>query len=258
DEDYSDKVALEFFAKSDLEVKIAILPNKFKDPDQAIREDPKFFEEAVYNAIPPLDFFFGRYFKGKDLNDIHQKKKVAHQLMDYAQKMVNFIEREDFIKKVSSKLDISKETLIEEMDSIPQDFLSEVKESETHSEKIETADLLVGLILAFPKIAAEISELKNLKIESEIWQKLKTADFREISEVGEVGEKLAVLVSDKYSDFGDAKIKTEILKLIGKLNSELVEIKKRELKIAMQKAEEAGDEKKAAELFEKYQKLLAK
>ncbi len=256
----STRRALEIAAALDLDSRIAILPDGVKDPDEAIQKDPQIFEAAIADAVTPLDFFFQKVFAKFNFSEVVEKKKAVRELLSFAAQISSAIEREDFLKKIGLKLGVSEAALSEEFQNLSAVFVPrkiEEEESETHFEKIETADLLAGLILAFPKIAGEIPELKSLEIESEIWQKLKAADFHEISEVGEAGEKLAVLASDKYSDFGDAKIKTEILKLIGKLNSESVEIKKHELKLAMQKAEEAGDEKKAAELFEEYQRLLA-
>lgn len=252
--------ALEIAAVLDFDSRAALLPDGVKDPDEAIQKDPQIFPAAIADAVAPLDFFFQKVFAKSDFSEISEKKKAVRELLSFAAKISSAVEREDFLKKIGLKLGISEAAIHEEfqnLSAVSAPRKIEKEESEIHSEKMEAADLLAGLILAFPKIAGEISELKSLEIESEIWQKLKAANFHEIFEVGEAEEKLAVFVSDKYSDFGDAKIKNEILKLIEKLNSEAIEIKKRELKIKMQKAEEVGDEKKAAEFFKKYQKLLA-
>lgn len=258
----STRRALEIAAALDLDARVAILPEGVKDPDEAIQKDPQIFEAAIADAVSPLEFFFQRVFAKSDFSEVAAKKKAVRDLLVFAAQISSAVEREDFLKKIGLKLGVSEAALSEEFQNLsavsaPRK-IQEEKEPEIHPEKIAATDLLAGLILAFPQIAGEISELKNLKIESEIWQKLKAADFHEISDVGEAGEKLAVLASDKYSDFGDAKIKTEILKLIGNLEKKSLVERKHELKLAMQKAEETGDEKKAAELFGEYQKLLAK
>ena len=235
--------ALEIAAVLDFDSKIAILPEGVKDPDEAIQKDPQIFADAIADAVSPLEFFFRQVFAKIDLNEISEKKKVVRRLLTFAQKITSAVERDDFIRQAGTKLGIAESVLTEELENLPRTFSSTPEEKEIHADKISARDWLTGLVVAFPEVAKEFDE------------ELKKFGLVEI-EIKENEEKLALLASDKYSDFSEVTIKKELESLFAKLGKQSLEERKHELKLEMQKAEEAGDDAKAAELFSEYQKLL--
>jgi DNA primase len=235
--------ALEIAATLDFDSKIAILPEGIKDPDDAIQKDPQIFADAIADAVSPLEFFFRQVFAKIDLNEISEKKKVVRRLLTFAQKITSAVERDDFIRQAGTKLGIAESVLTEELENLPQTFSTAPEEKEIHADKISARDWLTGLVVAFPELAQEFDE------------ELKKLGLDEI-EIKENEEKLALLASDKYSDFSEVTIKKELENLFAKLGKQSLEESKHELKLAMQKAEEAGDDVKAVELFSEYQKLL--
>ena len=252
--------ALEIAAAADVSAKIAVLPEGIKDPDEAITQDPQIFADAVAEAITPLEFFFTKVFAKADLSNAAEKKKVARTTLSYAQKIASAVEREEFTKKLSVKLGTSEAALEEEFENLPQMHPSQ-ETAERTEEKFGTEDLLLGLALAFPKVAGDTAEeLKSIHCAKygELWKKLKDTDFAEQKDLDDKFEKLALLASDRYADFGDTAVKKEILALVEKLSRNSLSDKKQKLKAQMQEAEESGDEKKAVELSEEYQGLLGK
>jgi len=243
----STRRALELAAAMDINAKVVILPDGFKDPDEAIQKDPQIFADAVASAFTPLEFFFMRVYAEANFSEAATKKKVARELLSYAAQIASAVEREDFIHRLSLKIGVSETALLEELVSlkITSPVIAKVAEEIPAPEKFRIRDLLTGMVLAFP----EISETLNTE--------LSQVGLAEIV-VTENEEKLALLASDKYADFSDAKIREEMLALISQLNFKSTKDRKQELKLAMQQAEEAGDEEKAAQLYEEYQKLLAK
>ncbi|MCF7836455.1 DNA primase [Candidatus Gracilibacteria bacterium] len=237
--------ALEIAAALDLDSKIAILPDGVKDPDEAIQKDPQIFADAITDAVSPLEFFFRKVFAKTDLNEISEKKKVVRRLLTFAQKITSAVERDDFIRQAGTKLGIAESVLTEELENLPRTFSTMIEEKEIHADKISARDWLIGLVVAFPEVAKEFDE------------ELKKLGLEEI-EIKENEEKLALLVSDKYSEFSDEKIKKELESLFAKLSKQSLEERKHDLKMEMQKAEEEGDDAKAAELFGEYQKLMGK
>ena len=235
--------ALEIAAVLDFDSKIAILPEGVKDPDEAIQKDPQIFADAIADAVSPLEFFFRQVFAKIDLNEISEKKKVVRRLLTFAQKITSAVERDDFIRQAGTKLGIAESVLTEELENLPRTFSSTPEEKEIHADKISARDWLTGLVVAFPEVAKEFDE------------ELKKLGLVEI-EIKENEEKLALLASDKYSDFSEVTIKKELESLFAKLGKQGLEERKHELKLEMQKMEEAGDDAKAAELFNEYQKLL--
>ncbi|MFH1375661.1 MAG: DNA primase [Patescibacteria group bacterium] len=250
--------ALELSASADVSAKVAVLPEGIKDPDEAIRQDPQIFADAVAGAVTPLEFFFTKVFAKADLGNAAEKKKVAREALSYAQKIASAVEREEFSKKLSVKLGTSEAALEEEFENLPQLSQSSGEELRVE-EKFGTEDFLLGLVLAFPKVAGGIAEdLKKIHCSKygELWKKLKDANFAEQKKLEDRFEKLALLASDRYADFGDIAVKKEMLALVKKLSRNSLSDKKQKLKAQMREAEEAGDEEKAAELSGKYQKLL--
>ena len=236
--------ALEIAATLDFDSKIAILPEGVKDPDDAIQKDPQIFADAIADAVSSLEFFFRQVFAKIDLNEISEKKKVVRRLLTFAQKITSAVERDDFIRQAGTKLGIAESVLTEELENLPRTFSTTPEEKEIHADKISARDWLTGLVVAFPEVAREFDE------------ELKKLGLGEI-EIKENEEKLALLASDKYSDFSEVTIKKELESLFAKLGKQSLEERKRELKLEMQKAEEEeGDDAKAAKLFGEYQKLL--
>ncbi len=236
--------SLEIAAALDLDVKVAILPEGAKDPDEAIQKDPQIFEATITDAVSPLEFFLKKVFVNANLDEVSEKKKIVRGLLSYAQKLASAVERDDFLQKVSSKLRVAESVLQEEMESLVQyDSPKSEEEIVRNEEKLSPRDLLVGLVLSFSEIAKEIEEeLKKVGIEK--------------IEPTEKEEKLALLASDKYSEFSDDQIKKEMLELVEKLGKKSLEEQKKELKQKMLDAEEAGNDEEAGKLFEEYQNLL--
>ncbi|MFA5352007.1 MAG: DNA primase [Candidatus Gracilibacteria bacterium] len=243
----STRRALELAAAMDINAKVVILPDGFKDPDEAIQKDPQIFADAVATAVTPLEFFFTRVYADANFSEAATKKKVARELLSYAAQIASAVEREDFIHRLSLRIGVSETALLEELVSlkITSPVIAKEEAQLPTPEKFRIRDLLTGMVLAFPEISETLSS------------ELSQVGLAEIT-VTENEEKLALLASDKYADFSDAKIREEMLTLISQLNFKSTKDHKHELKLAMQQAEEAGDEEKAAQLYEEYQKLLAK
>ncbi|MFH0834326.1 MAG: hypothetical protein V2A63_02975, partial [Patescibacteria group bacterium] len=210
----------------------------FKDPDEAIQKDSQILADAIASAVEPLDFFFQKVFVQADLQNSAEKKKAVRVLLSHAAKIFSAVEREDFIRAAAQKIGSSESALNEELVNFT--FGAPAANFETpikNKNSLDPMQLLRGLILAFPEIAKEFEITATAENEDD--------------------EKLALLVSDKYSEFSDDKIRDEIKNLQLKVVQKNSTDRKHELKNQMQAAEAAGDESLAAELFEKYQKLLA-
>lgn len=234
----STRRALEIAATLDLNVKVALLPNEFKDPDEAIKSDPQILADAIASSVAPLDFFFQKVFIDKNLSDPIEKKKAVRTLLGYAAKIFSAIEREDFIRAAAARLGSSEAALNEELANITFGSSTQNPEQPTKNKNsLDPTQLLRGLILAFPEIAKEFEISATAENEDD--------------------EKLALIVSDKYSDFSDDKIRDEIKNLQTKVAQKNSTDRKHELKKQMQAAEAAGDDARASELFAEYQKLLA-
>jgi len=238
--------SLEIAAMLDLDAKVAILPAEFKDPDEALQKDSQIFATAVAETKTPLEFFFAKVLAKVDLNETVEKKKAVRTLLSFAQKISSAVERDDFTRQLGVKLKISESVLSEELENLPNNFVPQKKpETETREEKISVRDLLQGLALNFPEASRELEK------------ELEAVGVKEIQNADESEEKIALLVSDKYSNFDDAKIRDEMVNLIAKLKERNLQESKKELEQKIREAEDSNNDEQASKLLAEYQKLMS-
>lgn len=260
----STRRALTLAATADLPARVIVLPEKYKDPDEAIQADPQIFAQALKNARAPVEFFFEKIYRDKNLSEIKIKKQIARELLTYASQLVSAVEREEFIRRLSSKLGISEEALRDEAALVRTQVRSvEGPSAENTAEpKLSLEQRLLGLLLIYPQLAKYFVgqlTLPNLSAGpyAKIWAALLETGATE-KDLPEDLQKLSLYISDQYSNLSEEKIKQEIGAILQKLSRSSREEKMHQLKEAMETAEQAGDEAKAAELFEEYRKLLGK
>lgn len=94
-----------------LNLKIARLTNKFKDPDEAAKESIDIIYKAVDNAVPAYDFFFSYITSKYDVGEAYGKKKIIEFLKPKIQNIKDPILAEHYTKKLSEILDISQESI---------------------------------------------------------------------------------------------------------------------------------------------------
>jgi len=237
----STRRALEIAAALDLDARVAILPSEFKDPDEAIQKNPQNFADAVAESVAPLDFFFAKIFAKIDFQNSGEKKKAVRILLAHAAKIFSAVEREDFLRAVATKIGSSESALAEEFANFaPRDFPAPAPQNSEpkieNKNTLDSAKILRGLALVFPEIAREFELAASAENDED--------------------EKLAISVSDKYSEFPEDKIREEVRNLNAKILAKNLTEKKRELDQKIIAAESSGDEKLAGELLAEYQKLL--
>lgn len=101
----------------DINVKIIVLPKKYKDPDECLRANPEDFKQAVINSQPVMDYYFDKVKEGKDLQKVSEKKEVAKLMLEMIIKLANKIEQDYWLKRLAENLEISEQALRE---SLPQ------------------------------------------------------------------------------------------------------------------------------------------
>jgi DNA primase len=251
----STRRALELAACEDLTTKVAILPKDFKDPDEALQKDSQIFATALKNAKTPLDFFWQNYFAQENLTEIATKKRVTRELLAYAQNFKSALEQEDFLQKLSVKLQVNKIVLTKELTNLPIVNISRPRAKAKISEReiFASEDILLGLILAFTEFEIpqklELQNAENIKI----WQEVSDGNLEKLN--SERAEKLRLLAQEKYADFSESALTREVEILAQKINQKSRKQKKQDLLIKIAAAEEAGDGGRAEELLREFKEL---
>ncbi len=121
-----------------------------KDPDEALQKEPGLFKKAVREDIGIYDYLFDKTLAANDLESVAGKKAFADQLLSVIAPIKNEIIKEHYIKKISTELDTSYESIVKELEKLQQPrFVQaqqvEVKQKRTKEELLE--EYLLALIV---------------------------------------------------------------------------------------------------------------
>jgi DNA primase len=111
------KRSLSLLEKKGLSTTVIVLTNG-KDADEAIKTDPIAFKKAVKHDIPIYDFLLTKLLSQYDKTTAEGKKKISSELTPVLSQIDNEIVKEHYLKKISSELDTSYESLEREVDKI--------------------------------------------------------------------------------------------------------------------------------------------
>ncbi len=93
-----------------LNVRVALVPVG-KDPDEAIREDPERFRQALAGARPVLDFLVELLPRRFDLSGAEGKSAAARDILPLLQALPDPVARGHYIQKVARTLGVAEEDL---------------------------------------------------------------------------------------------------------------------------------------------------
>lgn len=98
-----------------LNVKVVVL-KKFKDPDEAIREDPGFFKEQIKKAMIVWDFLFEDIVNKFDKKSMEGKIGLAKEIISILLLIEDKIVQASYVKKAADLLDVSEEVILQEIE----------------------------------------------------------------------------------------------------------------------------------------------
>ena len=181
--------------QKDINVSVITLPEG-KDAAELVQKDPKKFIEASEKATPIMEYFFQQFFRKYDGNKIEDKKIIAAELLNIIRNFGNAIEKNYWIRKLSQKLDVSENVLV---DILKKTETRDVRQPEENLKKEKVSKKRIEVLLE--KIAGLMLNSKILweKISNNTQEKYYFSEnkkFLPIFEKGrEVGYKFENLIS---------------------------------------------------------------
>jgi DNA primase len=130
-----------------------------KDPDEAFKNEPGLFKKAVKNDRGIYDYLFDKIRAACDLESIDGKKEFADQLLPIIAPIKNEIIKEHYIKRISSELETSYESIVKELDKLRLPRVTTQPQQVPVKQKRDKEELLEEYLLALiiqdeaPKIA---------------------------------------------------------------------------------------------------------
>lgn len=108
------KRSLPILEKYNLQTSVIVIPGG-KDPDEAIKTDPISFKQAVKNAVVIYDYLLSQALETYEKKTASGKGKIAAELLPIYGGITNEIIKEHYLKKLSTELDTSYESLQKEL-----------------------------------------------------------------------------------------------------------------------------------------------
>jgi DNA primase len=242
-----------------LDVKIAEIEGKFKDPDEAANKSIDILIKAIDNAIPAYDFYFLYATKKFDETNALEKSKIVNFLKPKINVINDPVLKAHYTKKLAELVDVPEDTL----KITSQETKTNVVEEKQRKTSKNTNLLLMYLLKADKNIYKNVIEevkvekllsKKDLKILQEyessvIEGKTTKQDFINKSKYK---EKLVDIDLTNVGDFEESiEIQTKTLKtLIKKEKQHKIKGELDILKDKIKQAERLNEAKK----LDKYQK----
>ena len=274
--------SIQICLQNDLQVKIILLDEKYKDVGDIVAEQPDDWKKFIQKAIPIMEYYFQTFFAEYNVEDIQDRKIIIRELLKVIKDIADPIEQSYWLKKLSLRTQTDEDLLTNELEKVKLNSRetssqarssenkntarenNEQKEEKKVSRSVVLQRRLLGLLAKFPR------ELKNIidsfspesffdKDKKDIFQKLKNKE-----DLGKIKDKVnnyIVQISYQYKE-GDGIIEVEIDPVKEwKLNlQELTKLKQREklkqIELDLKQAEESNDEKAVEKLMTKLQQLL--
>ncbi|MFA5157643.1 MAG: DNA primase [Patescibacteria group bacterium] len=164
------KRAITLSLQNDINAKVLTLTG-FKDPDEAIKSDPKNFEIAVKNAKPGLQWWIdGLILELGD--DVSAKKKISKEILPVIKIASNEIEKEYYIKYLAKKLALSEQTITEQLGKTKSNSAQQKDYSEQKIADLSSEQKLAGLLWHQPKLSARIPQGLNPEFQDQTTSEL--------------------------------------------------------------------------------------
>ncbi len=110
--------AADYLIAEGVSVNVAILKGG-KDPDEILKKSgEEFFGNLVKNAPTYMEYLLNKEIQNHDLNTMEGKISYARSATNHLTKVIDPLERELYIKKISRELDISEELIYGEIKKI--------------------------------------------------------------------------------------------------------------------------------------------
>lgn len=93
----------------DFEIGVAVFP--FKDPDEAVKNDPIRFKESIVKPRPIYDFLIDIACKRHDSGDAAAKKNIGDEIVPYLLGIKNPIVQSYYIKKLAETLEVETRSI---------------------------------------------------------------------------------------------------------------------------------------------------
>jgi DNA primase len=107
--------SIELADSLEFDIKVLVLGEKYKDPDEAVNGDLDFFKKQIKNAIPVWDFIINYSVKKFGIDTPKGKKEILKLVLPFLIKITNSVIKSDYLRKLADILRSDLSSVLEEL-----------------------------------------------------------------------------------------------------------------------------------------------
>lgn len=257
------KKAITIALRNDIATKVIALPEAFKDPDEAIEQDPKHWRRAVEAAKPALEYWIDLLVRKNPDLGVLAKKTIAKEILPVIKTIYSDIEKEYYISYLAKKLSVSEKALISSLDKTKEsEDRSGKKDEEISPVKLTIEEKMLGILFRKPEYIKIIDSSLDDYEDKRLSNFLGMIKSREIVRENIPSDELTILsqlemsILEYLDPTDEEAIKSELSFLAIRSRSEKTESLKNDFAIKIQEAEKAGDIVKLKKLLQEFSNLI--
>lgn len=116
--------AIQIIQDGGLNIKIAVMPDEVKDPDELVKADPSQFKKAIKEAMPLWDYYFLYATKKFNFGDVFEKKKASEFLLKVIKNINDEVVKAGYIKKFATLFDVDESSVKIELEKVSPELIS--------------------------------------------------------------------------------------------------------------------------------------
>ena len=250
---------------------ISIKDPEAKDPDELIRKDVHFWNQAIEQAQPAPDWLIDRYSDEVDLSTAVGKKAFTDALLTTIRQLGDPVEQEHYLKQIAKLTDTSLEAVTakfshqaETVVTLKRPKFSGEPIDKTQLEYQKLQDHFLSMVLLQPKIRQLLDNLKpEVFTDGQARELFKflisNPDFKgdpkiaaKLQGISDYVKIISLQFEELYQDLPLADLQEQAAKLKHNLIKRYVKIQNHKLAVAMQNAK---DDNELNSLVQKADKL---
>lgn len=258
------KKAIQIALKNDISAKIIALPVPFKDPDEAIKSDPKNWAKAEKNSFPALEYWIDLLIRKNPELGLSIKKKIAKEILPVIKIIFSDIEKEYYLKYLAKKLAVSEKALLAALSKTKMEKEQKQNDEKEKITKLKLWQSLFGIIWAEPALIDLIKdEINQLEIDDErlnpfllMLQAKKIEKDKMGPEASNLLDQYTLSVLENFDSDDKEIFSAETKYLLGRIKRDQKEGLKSDFASRIEEAEKSGDKEKVKKLLSQFSSLI--
>jgi DNA primase len=242
-------------------IKVAVFPSG-KDPAEFAKEHGAELSGVFDSAIIYGDYLYNKLLKSYGTDDLQAKRKIIHEFMPFMAGLRS-IEKDDFVRKIANDTGLKESQIYDEIKNShlpvfhPARMHSALDSEPVKAKKYTAEELIIGLMLNFPRVACLLKEKMDENLFSENFKPIYKAfcdqyndlrveagklNLQQLSaSLQESANVLSLYVVEKYGEMGEEAVEKELNGLIQNLRKKIYIQKTQELQKLIKEAERKKD-----------------